>query len=59
VALAARCEVWADARPAKRPTPATDAAATAPVIRRVRRRIESLEAEEFMGSLSGARLGGT
>jgi hypothetical protein len=53
------CVVWADARPAKRATPATQAPATDAVIRRVRRRIKSREAGEVMSPLSGTRLGGS
>jgi hypothetical protein len=62
VAVAAvRCDVWAAARPAKRATPPTEAAATDAVIRRVRRRIEPREAgaEEVMGPVSATRLGGS
>ncbi len=58
VERSAACDVCADARPAKRATPATDPAASQPVASLVRRRRASRRAGEVMGPLGATRLGG-
>jgi hypothetical protein len=53
------CDVWVAARLANRATPARDAAATVPVILRVRRKISSRGEEEGISLLSFTGLGGS